>query len=135
MRRILLAIIMLGVIAAACASEATQTKGPNPSPTGTRFEVAFETVGVTSTALTVEDEGTSIVGNGPADSAYNKTDEFISDLAAILLALDVPTYVIDQMDSTTSLMGLREATWDGIEASWSYHPDNGLDIVLIDTKA
>jgi hypothetical protein len=29
-------------------------------------------------------------------------------------------------------MGRQEASWDGIEASWSYHPDNGLDLVLVD---
>jgi hypothetical protein len=46
----------------------------------------------------------------------------------------VPDYVVEQIDSTTSLMGLREATWDGIEASWSYHPDNGLDLILKDTQ-
>jgi hypothetical protein len=100
---------------------------------GTRFEEAFAQAGVTSKYITVEDGGTSIIVDGPPDDT--NTNTFYPDLAALLSALDIPAYVVDQIDSTSSLQGLREASWYGIEAQWSYHPDNGLDLTLVDTEA
>ena len=41
-----------------------------------------------------------------------------------------PDAVVSQMDSTTSLQGRQTASWDGTDASWTYHPDNGLDLIL-----
>ncbi len=54
----------------------------------------------------------------------------LGDIVCVLSELDVPDSVITKMDSTTSLDGRQEDEWAGIEASWKYHPDNGLDVVL-----
>jgi hypothetical protein len=108
-------------------------EAPTVEPEGTRFEEAFAQAGVTSQYITVEDGGTSIIVDGPPDDT--NTNTFYPDLASLLTALDVPAYVVDQIDSTSSLQGLREASWNGIEAQWSYHPDNGLDLTLVDTEA
>jgi hypothetical protein len=94
-----------------------------------RFQLAYDTCGVTSTNIEVADEGQSMILDGPPDSSAN-SDEFITDLACVIEALNMPEYVVHNMENTTSLMGLQEATWDGIHAQWSYHPDNGLDLVL-----
>ena len=99
-----------------------------------RFQLAYDTCGVTSTNITVADEGQSIIMDGPPDSSANM-DEFITDLSCVIEALEVPDYVVHNMENTTSLMGLQEATWDGIHAQWSYHPDNGLDLVLNETES
>jgi hypothetical protein len=114
-------------------SDATGAAEPAAEPEGTRFEEAFAQAGVTSQYITVSDGGTSIIVDGPPDDT--NTNTFYPDLAALLTALDVPAYVVDQIDSTSSLQGLREASWNGIEAQWSYHPDNGLDLTLVDTEA
>jgi hypothetical protein len=134
----ILGVLVLAGIGAALAlsgdSDTTATVATPPAePEGTRFEVAFEQAGVTSQYITVEDGGTSIIVDGPPDDT--NTNTFYPDLAALLTALDVPAYVVDQIDSTSSLQGLREASWNGIEAQWSYHPDNGLDLTLVDTEA
>jgi hypothetical protein len=130
-------LIVAGIAAALVLNGDSDTTSavatPAAEPEGTRFEVAFEQAGVTSKYITVEDSGTSIIVDGPPDDT--NTNTFYPDLAALLTALDVPAYVVDQIDSTSSLQGLREATWNGIEASWSYHPDNGLDLTLVDTEA
>ncbi len=52
--------------------------------------------------------------------------------ACILKAVDTLSYVVTQMDSTSSLMGRQTAAWDGLEASWTYHPDNGLDVQIVE---
>jgi hypothetical protein len=136
---ILLAGVGVGVVVASDdeglpTESATATGTPSPEPT--RFAEAFEaTIFQTADRITLEDEGTSIVADGPSSSAFSEENLYIDDLTRLFVQLDVPDYVIEQMKSTTALMGTREASWDGIEASWSYHPDNGLDVVLVDTEA
>lgn len=46
----------------------------------------------------------------------------------ILSELDVPDSVFDRINNTNSTMGVQEATWNNFEMSWSYHPNNGLDV-------
>lgn len=100
----------------------------------TRFELAYEACGGAAALepyLQVADEGTSIVIDGPSDESAGLADA-ITGTFCVLKELEIPTYVTTQIENTTSLMGRQEASWDGIEASWSYHPDNGLDLVLVD---
>jgi hypothetical protein len=48
----------------------------------------------------------------------------------VLSALEVPTYVKREMESTRALDGRRSQSWGSLEASWTYHPDDGLDIIF-----
>lgn len=111
------------------------TGSDDPALNVTRFEEA--TMGITNQHIEVTDDGSSIIMDGPYESEYlpGAGKKYIQSLAIVLANLDTPDYVIEQMESTTSLMGVREASWDGIDASWSYHPDNGFDLVLVDTEA
>lgn len=99
----------------------------------TRFELAFGSCTVTSQDIEVADSGTSIIMDGPADNS-NQLTEFLTDLYCVLAELEVPDFVIHNLENTTSLMGLQQAEWSGIHAQWSYHPDNGLDLVLTDSE-
>jgi len=48
----------------------------------------------------------------------------------VLNELDAPDYVLSQVESTNSLMGRQSADWGDLTASWSYHPDNGLQMTI-----
>jgi hypothetical protein len=115
------------------AAPGAAAEGVDVNLESTRFELAFAACGGAAQLerINVEDEGTSIIVDGVPDSG--DVADSIDDTVCILNEIDVPSYVITQMESTTSLMGRQTASWDDIEASWSYHPDNGLDIVLVDT--
>lgn len=52
------------------------------------------------------------------------------EVTCVLEAVDTPDAVWDKMGRTTSLQGVQSDSWNGIEASWTYHPDQGLDIIL-----
>ncbi|MCA1655830.1 MAG: hypothetical protein LC635_05200, partial [Pseudonocardiaceae bacterium] len=52
------------------------------------------------------------------------------DVACVLYELDAPRSVTARMDSTRALDGMQTATWEGYEASWTYHPDAGLDLII-----
>lgn len=55
----------------------------------------------------------------------------ISKEACVLRELKVSTAAVTQMDSTTSLQGRQAADWADVYATWTYHPSNGLDLILI----
>lgn len=52
------------------------------------------------------------------------------DLRCYVAALPIPTFVVTKMEHTRALDGQVEETWDGFKASWTYHPDAGLDLVI-----
>jgi len=77
----------------------------------------------------VSDEGKSITIDGYGEDDYSGADLY--DTVCVLDAIKTPEYVISNMETTNSLMGRQSATFgDNIDVSWSYHPDNGLDIVI-----
>ena len=77
--------------------------------------------------ITVGDEGRSISMQSEGEEAAGANFE---DLACVLLELDTPDSVINRIDSTRALDGRQTGTWEDFSASWGYHPDNGLDIVI-----
>lgn len=90
------------------------------------FQKAYETC-LTPTGVTVSDGGKSIIINGMGEESYGAT---VYDTACILSAINTPSYILSNMETTNSLMGRQSDTFDGIDVSWSYHPDNGLDVVI-----
>lgn len=76
--------------------------------------------------ITIGDGGRSL----SMDSFGEESDGAdFDDIFCVLDELDTPDSVIKRINSTRSLDGRQSADWDGLSASWGYHPDNGLDIV------
>jgi hypothetical protein len=75
------------------------------------------------------DGGSSLILDGPGEESSTFEDS-LTFTNCILDSLETPDYVRSKMESTTSLMGNQEAEWDNLQASWSFHPDNGFDVVL-----
>ncbi len=92
------------------------------------FQKAYDKCGSPS-GIRISDEGKTISIDGNGEYEYSGAD--LSDIACVLYAIEIPDYVISNMDSTNSLMGRQTANFgDDIDVSWSYHPDNGLDVVV-----
>jgi hypothetical protein len=112
------ALATLGLVFAACSG------GSSP------LQKAYDTCssGGYRSGIELADQGRSILIDGePQDSTVGAS---ISDIFCVLDALDVPDSVIARMERTTALQGQQEATWSGLIARWTYHPDNGLDIII-----
>lgn len=58
----------------------------------------------------------------------------LEEVGCILDRLDTPDSVIARMDSTRALDGMQDATWDGYAAVWTYHPDDGLNLIIEQTS-
>ncbi|WP_181062313.1 MULTISPECIES: hypothetical protein [unclassified Pseudoclavibacter] len=48
----------------------------------------------------------------------------------MLSSLDVPASTVSKIEQTRALDGRQDDSWDDLEASWTYHPDDGLNIVF-----
>lgn len=51
-----------------------------------------------------------------------------ADFDCALKAMNAPAFVSNQISNTRALDGRVTASWGKISASWTYHPDSGLDI-------
>ena len=55
-------------------------------------------------------------------------------LACVLNQLGTPDAVTAQMQATRALDGMQTATWEDVTARWTYHPDDGLDVILTSAR-
>ena len=51
-------------------------------------------------------------------------------LEAVLDELGLPAGTIDLMEQTRALDGMQDAEGGGFSARWTYHPDDGLSVVI-----
>ncbi|GAA1768762.1 hypothetical protein GCM10009747_32200 [Agromyces humatus] len=113
---------LIGAVAGPVIATATAALTPSP------INGAVQTCDVEDNAwIVVGDDGDSVAmqTEGAESSGADLTD-----VVCVLTELDVPDSVVTRMDSTRALDGRQTADWDQLAASWGYHPDNGLDLVI-----
>jgi len=81
-----------------------------------------------SAGVTLGDSDLSLVLDGRGDD--DATGVSVEHQACVLAALDIPDSTLNLMSTTRALDGRQQGSWDGYEASWSYHPDTGLNVTL-----
>lgn len=98
------------------------------------LSAAYKTCGLdkaeigASSGATLEDGGATLVLDGKGEKDLIGLS--VTQIACALTAVKTPQSVISNMGETRALDGTQTATWDGITATWRYHPDDGLNIVL-----
>lgn len=78
----------------------------------------------------VEDDGKTLIIDNTGDEDSPSASVDVITLQCLLGALSTPESVKAQMFATRALDGRQEATWDRFSASWSYHPNTGLDLIV-----
>lgn len=91
------------------------------------FQKAYETCGSPS-GITVSDAGKTLSVNTKGEEDYSGAT--YSDMVCIINAVDTPSYILSNMETTNSLMGRQSDEFNDIEVTWSYHPNNGMNIVF-----
>jgi hypothetical protein len=79
---------------------------------------------------TITDGGETLIIDGRSTNNSSANGLPMDGLICMLRELKVPGSVIAQMEGTRALDGRQQAAWDGFSASWSYHPNNGMDVVI-----
>lgn len=92
---------------------------------------AQQTCDPTGLGTTVADGKKTLVVNGAGKEDTTGVD--VPAEACILRELGATTAVLQHMDSTRALDGRQTDSWDGFKAAWTYHPDQGLDLVIQDS--
>ena len=121
--------LLLSLTGCGAATGATsKPSATTTTPSQTRFEKAVAACPAVA-ADVVSDKGKSIHLSGEGEEAKGMAME---DIACVFSDLDLPSSVVAKIDRTNSLMGVQTETWEGMEISWTYHPDNGADFILVD---
>lgn len=125
-RRLLVAaalVLTLGF--AACGGEVSSA---SDEPTESQLEAAKDFAGTDAQHLTIADQGHTLVIDGDGD--YKSPGASLATTVAVLTYLEAPAAVVSRMSNTRALDGMQEGSWGDFTASWTYHPDNGLDLII-----
>ena len=76
---------------------------------------------------TVASDGSSLEMN-----TFGKKQSGMSvvTLGCVLQELDAPESLMQRMNTTRAIDGTREETWGSYRATWTYHPNQGLHVVI-----
>jgi len=95
-----------------------------------KIDQAVETCAMDTEGFTVLNEGSAISLN---TKGKDYSDTGTSNLFAyycMLNELGVPETTQEKMDHTRALDGTQSDSWDSLKASWSYHPDSGVNVLI-----
>lgn len=114
------------------AGPAAPTASPSPSASAQPIKEALSRCGVANSSyFTVGDGGKSLtVQTVGSKKSYGAS---IEDTYCVLRRLNAPDSAISRMGQTRALDGRQTANWKGYSASWGYHPDDGMNLVVEST--
>ncbi|MFJ2619212.1 hypothetical protein [Glutamicibacter sp. NPDC087344] len=98
------------------------------------IDQAVENCSMDAEGYTVMDGGAAIELDTKGEDSFDSgTSNYFSYLC-MLDELGVPEVTQQKMSRTRALDGTQRDTWDGLQASWSYHPDSGINILIEGAK-
>lgn len=122
-------ILLALAVSATLTGCATQTVEPD-APKSTVLEDALDSCEMSNytPGVRLGDDGYSLILDMKGTDDIEGLD--FTDLSCVLAEVEIPDSTLAIMESTRALDGRQTGDWDDITATWSYHPDAGLDIVL-----
>ena len=97
------------------------------------FQRAFEDAGGANSIgewVTVSKDGKSMkIDTNPADEEGYYSSKATNAIRDINESLGLPDALYDKMGETRAIDGRQTATYKNISVSWTYHPDDGLEII------
>lgn len=56
------------------------------------------------------------------------------EVVCFMARLDAPASLERKIEQTRAIDGTRSQQWNEFEATWTYHPDSGLDLLIERTR-
>jgi hypothetical protein len=91
------------------------------------FPAALESCAGDDSYATLGDGDKTLILDMEGETEYGMYSE---DVFCILEELSIPDSTLEMMYQTTSLDGNVTDSWSGLSATWTYHPDRGMDVIL-----
>lgn len=118
------AALVVGVIVVVAVLLTRDDSGISPSD----LENIRNSCGVSSTYATVGDSGRTLTveGRGEEDSGGLSW----SEVECVLSGVKMPASVRGKLGSTRALDGMQSASWGDYSATWNYHPNSGINLII-----
>jgi hypothetical protein len=81
-----------------------------------------------SSSAYLEDKGRTLILDAAGKYYREPAGVSMNDLSCVLTITSAPSFVKSQINGTRSVDGMQRAKWNSMEAFWTYHPDDGLNI-------
>jgi len=83
-----------------------------------------------SSYATVASDGSYLsIDTNPSDIDDYTDSDALEAIMNVNTALGLPDSVMEKIGNTRAMDGMQTAEGDGVEISWTYHPDNGLEVI------
>jgi hypothetical protein len=135
--RLWILIAVAAVVIAAAGAVVVWQLGYFGDSTASRLVAAQETCIPSGAGTTITDNGKTLVMDGAGTAGQfggllsgEEARLSVEDQACILRELGVTGAVTQHMASTRALDGRQVDSWGDYTAAWTYHPDDGLDVVI-----
>ncbi len=122
------ATVASGVVVAQQQAEAEAAAAAAEAAKSDLFADAARRCGATG-VVEIEDDGRTMIVDGEGED-FGSGDVTFTEIDCLIDAVGAPAAVKELMYQTRSLDGRQSGDWDDVTASWSYHPDDGLDIIF-----
>ncbi|MBT8162552.1 MULTISPECIES: hypothetical protein [Arthrobacter] len=139
----MVALAGCGGAKAADASTPTPSVATSSAPAESLVQQAFRSCHLDNSIFAdyaiLGDGGYTITMKGePTNQSISDYGKVIgltyTEIMCELKAVEVPDSVVSQMNATRALDGMQRASWNKMSASWTYHPDHGLQVILTESK-
>jgi len=127
------AFVMLAL--AGCSSGgADATPSPTPTKTLSTLYGALRECNLSAAAPGFElgDGEKSLVIDVAGEDDFPQLEANYDDALCVLSALEIPDATLNLVQTTRALDGRQQDSWADLDATWSYHPDTGLNMTLQD---
>lgn len=136
-----IALVAVALLAASCAGSGAeaeagvQTEATTPAETPLELaaaacDIADSALGDAGTTLTLDGGGKDDRQLGDGGFGYSAGKLEIEDITCALDELGTSDAIWSRMKQTRAMDGMQEQSGGGYTYVWSYHPDNGLDIII-----
>ena len=121
--------LVFGQIAAVPGSASAADTAASAEPLGsTPIQSAVETCEMgDEIGVEVMDEGRSVSLDTSGEESLGAS---YFDALCVLKELGIPDSAVSRMQNTRALDGNQSAQWGDFSATWGYHPDSGLDVIV-----
>ncbi|MFF5083751.1 hypothetical protein ACFY36_42445 [Actinoplanes sp. NPDC000266] len=92
------------------------------------LQEAQDTCDSTHTGTEIADNGSTLTVDGTGEEDYSGIA--YAGVECVFGVLQVPEAVKEHVAQTRALDGRQQDTWGSFSASWGYHPDSGLDMIV-----
>ena len=127
------ALLMLLTACGVTGTESTSSNSPDVDKGTLVEQVAHECTKSRTPAkdaIYATDGGRTLIVDSHGEDDPTGVGATIDELVCVLAGLDVTDAVIAHMENTRAMDGHQSAEWGDYTASWTYHPDSGLDLII-----